>query len=172
MLTGEWGSDPRRASDPADPYFLEHQRLQDESRIGATLWTWHESCGDPHKAGDVRAGNLPYVWGEFEVDCTSNTITGLRQDLIDQLTRAYVRAAPGRLAATEYHPVDGALTASGVEAPAGAELLAFYPLPPTNFVINPTGLTDVRVLPAPGGSAYIAARALGGPWSLTVLGES
>ena len=49
-------SDPRRATDPADVYFLSTRRLQDEFRFGATLWTWRESCGDPHKAGDIRAG--------------------------------------------------------------------------------------------------------------------
>ncbi|HSQ00903.1 MAG TPA: cellulase family glycosylhydrolase [Candidatus Dormibacteraeota bacterium] len=173
VLTGEWGSDPRRASDPADPYFLEHQRLQDESRIGATLWTWHESCGDPHKAGDVRAGNVPYVWGEFEVDCTSNTIAGLRQDLVAQLTRGYVRAAPGRLVATTYDPDTGVLTASGVDAPAGAELLAFFPsADEIDGVIGQVGLTDVRLLREAADRPYITARAVGGPWRITAIPPS
>jgi endoglycosylceramidase len=97
VLSGEWGADPRRASSLDDSYFLDHQNLQDEFFFGATLWTWRESCGDPHKMADFRAGRVPYVWGEFDVDCTTNAITGVRQDLVDQLTRAYVRAAPGRL---------------------------------------------------------------------------
>jgi endoglycosylceramidase len=170
VLTGEWGSDPRRASDPEDDYFLEHQRLQDESRIGATLWTWRESCGDPHKAGDVRSGNVPYVWGEFEVDCaTGNTVTGVRQDLIDQLTRGYVRAAPGRLVTTTYDPATGALTASGVEAPAGAELLVFYPsVGSANVVLGPSGLDDARLVRSAAGDLYVAARAVGGAWTLTI----
>ena len=169
VLTGEWGSDPRRASDPEDTYFADHQRLQDESRIGATLWTWHESCGDPHKAGDVRAGNVPYVWGEFEVDCaTGNAITGVRQDLVDALTRGYVRAAPGRLETTTWNPT-GALTASGVAAPAGAELLVFYPIVGSaNVVLNPSGLDDVRVVRSAAGDFYVAARAVGGAWTLTI----
>ena len=70
VLVGEWGSSPERAKDPADVYFREHQQLQDEFHFGATLWTWRESCGDPHKAQDARQGTVPYVWGEFEVDCT------------------------------------------------------------------------------------------------------
>src|SRR5262249_28336403 len=73
-FSGEWGADPHRASDPSDGYFVKHQALQDQNRINASLWTWHESCGDPHKASDYRAGRIPYVWGEFEVDCTSNQI--------------------------------------------------------------------------------------------------
>lgn len=169
VLAGEWGSDPRRASDPEDTYFRQHQRLQDESRIGATLWTWHESCGDPHKAGDVRAGNLPYVWGEFEVDCATNTITGVRQDLIDQLTRGYVRAAPGRLVASTYDLATGTLAASGEEAPAGAELLAFHPAVGAT-VADASGLEDPRVQVTPAGEHFVIARAAGGAWSLTVRG--
>ena len=155
---------------PSDGYFLEHQRLQDESRIGATLWTWRESCGDPHKAGDVRAGNVPYVWGEFEVDCTTgNTVTGVRQDLVDQLTRGYVRAAPGRLETTTWNATAGALTASGVDAPAGAELLVFYPIIGTaDVVLSPSGLDDVRLVRSAAGDNYVAARAVGGAWTLTI----
>jgi endoglycosylceramidase len=82
VLVGEWGGDPRRASDPTDGYFEQHQALQDQSRFSATLWTWRESCGDPHKAGDARAGRVPYVWGEFEVDSRTNTVTGPRADLV------------------------------------------------------------------------------------------
>src|SRR5690606_34141593 len=128
VLTGEWGSDPRRASDPSGDYFREHQRLQDETRIGATLWTWRESCGDPHKAGDARAGRVPYVWGEFEVDCTTNTVTGPRQDLIDELTRGYVRAAPGYLLESTWDADEARLLARGTGTTA-AELLIVYPGP-------------------------------------------
>ncbi len=86
ILVGEWGSDPRRAEDPGDDYFELHQALQDQFRFGATLWTWREACGDPHKAGDVRAGVVPYVWGLFDVDCA--TQPGGRD----------ARGAPGRAA--------------------------------------------------------------------------
>ena len=96
VLSGEWGSGPARASDRSDRYFRDHQALQDEFRFGATLWTWRESCGDPHKVGDFRAGRLPEVWGEFAVDCRNNRVTGTRDALVAQLRRGYVRAAPGR----------------------------------------------------------------------------
>ena len=58
VLSGEWGSGPERAG-TADDYFAAHQALQDRFRISATLWTWRESCGDPHKVGDLRAGPDP-----------------------------------------------------------------------------------------------------------------
>jgi endoglycosylceramidase len=167
VFCGEWGSDPHRAADPADTYFLVHQTLQDQFYFGATLWTWRESCGDPHKQGDYRAGRIPTVWGEFEVDCTSNAVTGIRQDVVNQLTRAYVRAAPGRLVQSVYTYTTGAFIARGTAAPVGAELLVFYPASrhgePT---LTSSGLTDLHVILAPGDNLYIVARAMGGDWSL------
>jgi endoglycosylceramidase len=167
VLSGEWGSDPRRASDPDDVYFREHQRLQDEWRIGATLWTWRESCGDPHKAADVRAGRVPYVWGEFEVDCTSNAVTGVRQDLLDQLTRTFVRAAPGRLTTVVSSSL-GVVSAAATEAAAGAELLVFLPQP-NDTVITSSGLTDTRLVFRPDSGGYFVARTVGGAWSILLL---
>jgi endoglycosylceramidase len=171
VFCGEWGSDPRRASDPEDEYFATHQRLQDDFRISATLWTWRESCGDPHKAADYRAGRVPYVWGEFEVDCATNAVTGVRQDLVDQLTRGWVRAAPGKLVELRYDPDTGLLTARGTDAPVDARLVAFYPASrhgsPT---IHGEGLLQAETLPAGGGNAYITARAIGGEWRLEVGG--
>ena len=169
VLTGEWGSDPRRASDSEDDYFLAHQALQDEHRIGATLWTWRESCGDPHKAGDVRAGRVPYVWGEFEVDCATNLVTGERVDLVAQLTRAYVRAAPGRLVQAAFDAASGTLTAEGAEAPAGSELVAFYPSGRLGAAeATSTGLSDVRPVPTASGDTLVVGRAVGGGWTITV----
>ena len=168
VLVGEWGSGPDRAENPDDRYFLLHQELQDEFRFAATLWTWRESCGDPHKAADYRAGRIPYVWGEFEVDCRTNEVTGARQPLVDQLTRGWVRAAPGPLGALRWRQESGTLDASGSDARAGQELLAFYPASRLGTPrLDTTGLEDVRVVPAPGGNAYVLARATGGSWSLS-----
>ncbi|HEY8513945.1 MAG TPA: cellulase family glycosylhydrolase [Candidatus Binatia bacterium] len=168
VLSGEWGSSPSRAENPDDPYFLVHQELQDEFRFGATLWTWRESCGDPHKAGDFRAGRIPEVWGEFEVDCRSNEIVGVRTALVEQLTRGYVRAAPGRLVSLRWQHATGVLEASGEGAAAGVELLSFYPARHGAPQTTSSGLSAIRTLAAPGGGLYVVARAEGGAWSLRV----
>jgi endoglycosylceramidase len=167
VLSGEWGGGPERAEDPADRYFIQHQDFQDRFRLSATLWTWKESCGDPHKAADHRAGRVPYVWGVFDVDCTTNAIVAVRQALADQLSRAYLRAAPGRLESLRYVHDTGELVAAGVAAPAGAELVVFYPqrLHGAPRVVA-HGVQALTVLEAPGGNAYVAARAIGGDWSL------
>ena len=169
VLVGEWGSGPERAEDPADVYFRTHQQLQDEFHFSATLWTWRESCGDPHKAGDARAGRLPSVWGEFEVDCRTNTVVGPRTALLEQLTRAYVRASPGRLVASAYDPGSGLFTASGRDAPERARLEAWYPTqlgsPET---IAYAGLRAVRVRITRDGGAVISATTTGGAWHLVL----
>ena len=167
VLIGEWGSGPDRAENPADRYFLFHQELQDELQFSATLWTWRESCGDPHKTADYRAGRIPYVWGEFEVDCRSNEITGVRQPLVDQLTRGWVRAAPGELESHSWAHESGELSASGADTDGGRELLAFYPAGRLGKPeVSTTGLDDVRSVAAPSGNVYLLARTRGGAWSI------
>jgi endoglycosylceramidase len=169
VFVGEWGGDPNRAKDPTDTYFHDHQQLEDEFHFSATLWTWHESCGDPHKASDARDGRVPFPWGEFDVDCRTNTIVGTRDALIAQLTRAYVRAAPGRLVTTSYDPATGGFTAAGVTAPAGRRFEARYP---TQLGVPKTlaflGLRDVHVRYVHGGGAYVVATATGGAWRLVI----
>ncbi len=146
-----------------------HQQLQDEFHFSAALWTWRESCGDPHKAGDARAGRIPSVWGEFEVDCRTNTVVGTREALLDQLTRAYVRAAPGDLVASTYDPTTGTFRASGSNAPEGAQLWTWYPAgqaPPD--AVTFAGLRDVRVRVAPAGGFHITATTTSASWLLVV----
>lgn len=169
ILSGEWGAAPERASDPEDGYFLVHQSLQDRFRFGATIWTWRESCGDPHKSGPILDGEIPGVWGAFEVDCRTNEILGERVDLLDDLTRANLRAAPGRIASVEYDEVAGSLAASGEAARAGSELVAFWPTSKHGEPeVAGSGLDDLRSEAGPGGQAWIVGRARGGAWTLSV----
>ncbi len=173
VLSGEWGADPDRASKPDDPYFVEHQRLQDEFRAGATLWTWRESCGDPHKVSDLRAGRVPEVWGEFDVDCRDNSVVGTRNSLIAQLRRGYVRAAPGRLSVTRWDDQRATLEASGQAGGRagddGARLVAFHPASRARDVrVTVRGLDAPDLLPVAGGGLLVSARTRGGPWSITV----
>jgi len=167
VFSGEWGSDPARADPDGDSYFLDHLRLQDEFHMSSTLWTWRESCGDPHKAAAYRAGQVPVVWGMFDVDCTSNVIRGERANLIDQMTRPLVRAAPGRLDTLAYEPDSGVFSASGDGASAG-ELVIFYPVvkhgQPT--VLNSSGLGEVEEREAPGDNLYLVAQVNGSSWSI------
>ena len=65
IVTGEWGTDPGRASPTGDTYFLDHQRLQDDFRFGATLVdlarvVWRPPQGRRHPRG-ARADGLGRV---------------------------------------------------------------------------------------------------------------
>lgn len=169
VLSGEWGADTDRAGAGGDGYFVEHQRLQDEFGVSATLWTWRESCGDPHKVADLRVDAIPEVWGEFDVDCVDNSILGVRRDLVRELTRGYVRAAPGRLTGTSYDDSTGALSAAGEATGDPGPLLAFHPGPVADDIrVDVRGLAEPVVEELEGGGVLISAAAEGGPWELRV----
>jgi len=167
VLTGEWGADPDRAAAPGRSYFTRHQDLQDAFGIGATLWTWAESCGDPHKAADFRAQRLPEVWGVFDVRCTDNRRRGLRAALVADLTRGRVRAAPGRLDTTAWSAAGVLRAAGGPNRRGGGALVAWHPA--RRVRVEVAGLAP-RVVPWRGGSLIVAAPRAGAGrrWSLTV----
>ena len=170
VFIGEWGTNPDRAGPRGDGYFLRHQRYQDEFHFGAALWTWRESCGDPHKAGEFRTGLVPQVWGEFDVDCDTNEVQGERIHLIEELTRATLRAAPGRIETMEYANDSGEFRAQGQQA-IGGQLVVFYPS--ARFgrpaIQGLQGLTNQTWHDAPGGNDYLTADSNASAWSLELM---
>jgi endoglycosylceramidase len=169
VFSGEWGADPGRASDPDDDYFERHQALQDAFRFGATLWTWREACGDPHKAADVRDGRVPKVWGLFEVDCLRNEVLGPRTDLVDALRRPLLRAAPGPIDSVAWEPEAGRFHARGMQARRNQSFFVFWP---ARFGTKPRlageGVHGLHLVPAPGGNRFVAGWARGGAWELVI----
>ena len=170
VYVGEWGSGPERAEDPADVYFRTHQQLQDEFHFSAALWTWRESCGDPHKAGDARAGRVPSVWGEFEVDCRTNTVVGTRDALLDQLTPRVRPGGPGRARRVDLRPRDRHVPRLRTQRARGCAAVDVvsaaarrHPMP-----ITFAGLRDVRVRVAPAGGFHITATTTSASWLLVV----
>ncbi len=163
VLSGEWGSGPSRAADPSDHYFEDHQRLQDKYHVDATLWTWRESCGDPHKVADLRSGKVPDVWGLFNVDCATGKVNGLRQPLANALRRGRIFAAPGSLSSIVWDPHHRTLTASGElgtsTAPLATTLEGWFPCAPGEQIVATTsdGLTNVAVTQLPSGGCSIRA---------------
>ena len=166
VVTGEWGSNPNRAADPGDDYFERHLAEQENYRFGATLWTWREACGDPHKYNDTRDGRVPMVYGFFEVDCETNTIEGERTALSDVLRKMAVRFAPGVLTEVEWADNDRVLEARGEAAPAGTRLEVFVPTSdPSSVAIEATGLGVVEADSWYGSTVFVAP-ADGGAWSI------
>ncbi len=132
------------------------------------MWTWREACGDPHKYAPARDGEVPEVWGFFEVDCASNAITGPRTALTDTLRKMAVRYTPGGLSSLEWSPDDSALNAAGNDARAGNQLEVFVPTDDASSVeIELSGLDALESMPWFGGTLF-HARATGGPWSIRI----
>ena len=146
VLTGEWGGDPLRATGTGNDYFGQHLDLQDEFGIGSALWTWKQSCGDPHAAthDPDTAPPLP-PWSVYRMDCegSSNRIVGQYGKLVGSLRRAYVRRAPGRLESMNYDSDTGLLLASGRGARRGSGPLEVY-LPKTRVRLIPRGMVRFR----------------------------
>jgi len=166
VLTGEWGSGPERAADPEDDYFERHLSEQDAYRFGATIWTWREACGDPHKYGPARNGQVPQVWGFFEVDCETNSISGPRTALVDVMRKMTVRFAAGPMSELAWSPDDGALEASGADARADNRMEIFVPTDdPSSVEVELDGLAELGSEPWYGGTLF-HARAEGGRWSI------
>jgi endoglycosylceramidase len=168
VVTGEWGGDPDRAGPSGDDYFQRHLAEQDRYRFGATMWTWREACGDPHKYAPARDGFIPEVWGFFEVDCATNAISGPRTALSEVLGRLTIRFAPGHLTSVQWAPGDSSLEASGENAREGNRLELFVPTADFSAVgVKAAGLGDVATEPWFGGT-LVYGRAEGGSWSIRV----
>ena len=139
VLTGEWGGDPTRATRKDDDYFNIHQALQDEFRIGATVWTWKQSCGDPHAAShDNTAPPLP-PWSLYRMDCENgaNRIVGQFGHLRKDLRRAYVRRAPGRLISSSYLRADRILRVTGTRSRrVSGRVEIFYPAGRARIIVG------------------------------------
>ncbi len=167
VLTGEWGGDPARATGEPGDYFLAHQELQDEFRIGATLWTWRQSCGDPHAATHGGEPPLP-PWNVFEMDCSNggNEIVGKHRKLVEDLRRGYVRRAPGRLGATHWDPERDVLEASGSGARrSDGPIEAFYP----DDAWRISGADLGRISSRPAGRGFVIRTHATAPrWSLRI----
>jgi endoglycosylceramidase len=160
VLVGEWGTNPDRAGPDGDGYFRQHQSLQDEFGFSATLWTWRESCGDPHK---VRESGVPVPWGEFEVDCRTNEILGEREALFGDLTRAYARAAPGRVVRMSYDDEERRFEVVGHAARAGQVLEVFLPSGVgEGGTVAAQGLGEIEFREVGGGGHILFAAARGG----------
>lgn len=116
VLTGEWGGDPMRATGKGTGYFANHQDLQDEFGFGGALWTWKQSCGDPHAAtNDPEVAPPLPPWSVYRMDCSgaSNRVLGTFGKLVKDLRRGYVRRAAGALDSMSFDPATSTLTASG-----------------------------------------------------------
>ncbi len=134
--------------------------------VGWSHWVWKETCGNPHHGyGGVPPSSM-HVY-----DCEAQTFTGLKQDRVPHLVRAYPLFAPGRLERVTFDATTKRFAASGVDAPAGGVPLRVFVPRTVHYgggdpAITTTGLTDVRLEPRADGNAELVGVPAGGAWSV------
>jgi len=119
--SGEWGWFGTPAEDA--PLVAQYARQEDAELVGGAWWDWKQTCGDPHQIGSPGAAPRPVSDGLVRFSCPSGANLGSPPEFTGILSRAYPRAAPGRMATLTSDPVSGAAEVGGTaSAPGTAEL--------------------------------------------------
>lgn len=110
MWTGEWGwfGDPNDTSG-----IRQFTRLQDQTLTGGTWWQWSQACGDPHVINDHKGQPAREVVVFNRYSCPGSHYEGPVEPRAKILSRAYPRAAPGRLQSLSSDPGTGRLRLTG-----------------------------------------------------------
>lgn len=151
--SGEWGWFGDPATDGAK--VREYGAEEDAHLAGGAWWSWKQACGDPHVVGARGAtpnGTSPSL---VRFSCPDGTELGIPAPFATVLSRAYPRAAPGRLVALSSEPESGAMTLQG-SAPGATGPSAALDLwvpdrglgPP---VVTGTNVSDAVATATPGG---------------------
>lgn len=168
VVTSEWGGDPDRAKDPNDDYFQRHLYEQDNYQFGATIWTWHTSCGDAHAYYAAREGKFAHVWGFFNQNCEDNSYDGMRTEYMDVIRKIAIRFAPGPIDQIEWSKDDLQVSANGTDTKEGNLLEIFVPIEdPAKIKIESMGLGEIQSTDWFGGT-LVYAQAAGGQWSINL----
>jgi endoglycosylceramidase len=120
---------------------------EDASAIGGAWWVWKQACGDPHVAGQPTfAGSLN------PVACPGDRPLGQVEPYARLLSRAYSRAAPGRITGLRSDATSGRFIVAGRdEDPAGSCALEVWVPGTAEPALTAEGITDLRVRRVPGG---------------------
>jgi len=148
---GFWGDQANR-----ETKLTRYAALEDEYRIGGAYWVWKQACGDPQN-GVQDIGD-----GLIIQDCTTDEFSGTNKGLLDILSRAYPRSAPGRVTELSAHGADFTLTGATAAAGCGLEVWipgANEPAPSTD------GVTDLTVTAVEGG--WLVKGCVDGEYSVT-----
>ncbi|MWB97750.1 glycoside hydrolase family 5 protein, partial [Agromyces seonyuensis] len=107
---GYWGDTADRVE-----RLERYAALEDEHRIGSAYWVWKQACGDPQNgAQDIGDGLMVQ-------DCATDEFAP-NDALLDILSRAYPRSAPGRLTSLTADGASIALTGTTDERTCGLDV--------------------------------------------------
>ena len=156
--SGEWGWFGDPVADSAK--VSEYAGQEDAHLVGGAWWQWKQACGDPHSIGAPDGRPPAQTDSLVRLACPSNSPLGVPAAFSLILSRAYPRAAPGRLSALSSDPSTGAMHLAGeTEGAGGLDVWVPAAGRPAPRVAG-TNLAAVRVAPVDGGYR-VTARATG-----------
>ena len=95
LWPGEWGWFEVNATN------LERLRTfgvkQDQAGAGGAWWQWRQACGDPHSIGEPGGTPADVIIEYQRNGCPDDENLGVIDEWREVVTRAYPRAAPGRI---------------------------------------------------------------------------
>ncbi|MDL4776344.1 cellulase family glycosylhydrolase [Actinomadura xylanilytica] len=145
VWSGEWGFWGDAATVRAK--VRRYSEQEDAHRIGGAFWVWKQACGDPQN-GIGPIGN-----GFNKVDCATGKDLPRDPVAVEELSRAYPRAVPGRLRSLST-PTARTLRLTGEAARGGCDLDVWVP-------------GDARPMPDGENVSGLTVRQVPGGWRLT-----
>ncbi|WP_394551887.1 glycoside hydrolase family 5 protein [Agromyces sp. MMS24-JH15] len=154
LWSGEYGYWGDQAD--VDARLARYAVIEDEHRLGSAYWVWKQACGDPQN-GIGPTGN-----GLMVQNCESGGDAPPRDDLLQILSRAYPRSAPGALTALS---ADGAtIELAGTTEARSCGLEVWLP-GDAEPEVTVAGITDLELGEVTGG--WIATGCADGEYSLS-----
>ena len=163
IWSGEWGWFGDPASDA--PEIASYAREEDRHLAGGAWWSWRQACGDPHVIGSPGAEPGAISPSLNRYACPSGTDLGIPESTRRILSRAYPRAAPGRLRSVTSDPATGAFEIRGVDRRAsGSCRLEVWVPGPADPAVEAAGVDNIAVEPFAGG--WLVTGCAGGSYRL------
>ncbi|KRA23011.1 hypothetical protein ASD65_00180 [Microbacterium sp. Root61] len=129
---------------------------EDAQILGSAYWVWKQACGDPQN------GIQPIGDGLMVQDCETGGDAPPKTAILEILSRAYPRVAPGHLTALDGEGAN--LTFSGMTPERGCDLEVWIPGDAaTNVEVD--GITKLTTTQVPGG--WLIGGCADGDYSLT-----
>lgn len=134
---GYWGDDADRVE-----RLTRYADLEDSNLLGSAYWVWKQACGDPQGGISDMTDSLKRQY------CDDGAEAPARDDLLEILSRAYPRSAPGSL--TSLTAEGSELAVSGFTADRGCGLEVWIP-GSEQPALETTGITELQTNAVPGG---------------------
>ena len=146
---GYWGDDVL-------PRLERYAAEEDERMLGSAYWVWKQACGDPQN-GIQDIGD-----GLMIENCETGEFDDTKADVLEILSRAYPRVAPGML--TSLQARGAALSMSGTVDDGTCDLQVWFPggAEPAPQV---TGITEVSLEQVDGG--WVMSGCAAGDYSIS-----